>query len=144
MTEDILLNVNTNIIQILSIIGSISFLIFILLQIRSKRIREEYSLLWLFFGLIFVILSFWRESLDIFARLTGIAYPPAALFLLLIMALFVIVIQFSVIISKSTENNKHLTQEHSLLKFEVEHLRKEIEQLSQQQKSINNNKSETK
>jgi hypothetical protein len=130
MNPPVLENVNIHIVQIISIIGSFSFLLFILSQIRSKRIKEEYSLMWLFFGFIFIIISLWRESLDMFARLVGVAYPPAALFLILIMAVFVILIQFSIIISKSKENNKHLTQEHSILKLEVERLQKEIVELS--------------
>lgn len=118
-----------NIVQLLSVAGSFGFLIFILFQIHSKRLREEYSVLWLFISAVFIIFSVWRDALDHFARIVGVAYPPAALFLLLIMSVFLILIQYSVIISKATENNKHLTQEHSMLKLEVKLLKKRIEEL---------------
>jgi len=121
--------VNINIVQIISVIGSIGFLLFILFQIHSRRFREEYSILWLGISVVFVIFSFWREGLTHLSRLVGVAYPPAALFLILIMSVFLILIQFSVIISRATENNKHLTQEHSMLKLEVKILRAKLDLL---------------
>lgn len=111
-------------IQYISIIFSIGLLIFIFELIRRKKIREQYSLLWLFFSIIFVVLSIWRKGLDAFARIIGIDYAPSALFLILVIAIFLILIQFSVIISKLTEENKKLSQEIGLLKLEVEKMRK--------------------
>jgi hypothetical protein len=125
----ILTGVNINTVQILSILGSFGFLLFILFQIHSKRMREEYSVLWLLLGAVFITFSLWRSGLDHLSRLMGVAYPPAALFLILIMAVFMILIQFSVIISRATENNKHLTQEHSMLKLEVKLLKKKLQNL---------------
>lgn len=120
--------------QILAIIGSFTFLFFILYQIKSKRIREEYSLIWIFFGFVFIVFSLWRQSLDVFAQMVGVAYPPAALFLLLFVSFLVILIQFSIIISRLTVQNKTLTQEHTLLKHEVEELKKELDVLRKQNK----------
>lgn len=110
-------------VQVLAITGSILFLLFILYQIQRKKIKEEYSILWLSIGLVFIIISIWRDGLDEISRLIGVAYPPAALFLILIMAVFVILIQFSIIISKLADNNRQLAQEHSLLKLEFEKLK---------------------
>jgi len=115
--------------QVLAVLGSIVFFVFILFQIRSKRIKEEYSLLWLFFSVIFIVFSIWRDGLTLFSTMIGVAYPPAALFLLLIMAELVILIQFSVLISRLSERNKVLVQEHALLKLELEKLKKEVEDL---------------
>jgi len=109
-------------IQLLAIIGSFLFLIFILFLIRNKKIKEEYSLLWLLLALIFLGMSFWRESLDYLAYSIGVAYPPAALFLLSLAALFILSIQFSVIISRLSENNKLLAQELGILKIRLKQL----------------------
>ena len=87
-------------IQYIAIVGSALLLLFILYLIRQKRLKEEYSLLWLFFGVLFLAISLWKDLLDHIAEWIGIAYPPAALFLVLLMALFVIMIEFSVIISR--------------------------------------------
>lgn len=102
--------------QILAICGSLAYLLLIFYLIRSRRLREDYSLLWLFFGFLFLGMSFWRKSLDYLSTLLGVAYPPAAIFILLIMCLFLIVIQFSIIISKQANHIVKLAQEVALLK----------------------------
>lgn len=109
-------------IQLIAIVGSFMFLMFILSLIRNKRIKEEYSLLWLLLALIFLGMSFWRKSLDYLAYSIGVAYPPAALFILALAALFILSIQFSVIISRLSENNKLLAQELGILKIRLKQL----------------------
>jgi hypothetical protein len=116
-----------NRIQILAIIGSISLLIFIIILIRQHRLKEEYSLLWLFFTIFFIIFSVWRNGLEWISDLMGIAYPPAALFLILIMALFVIMIEFSLIISKQAERIKSIGQNIGLMKQEISELREKLD-----------------
>ncbi len=113
-----------NRIQIIAIAGSISILIFIIVLIRQHRLKEEYSLLWLFFTVFILIFSVWRDGLEWISSLIGIAYPPAALFLILIMALFVIMIEFSLIISKQSFWIKSISQEIGLLKQELNELSK--------------------
>jgi hypothetical protein len=118
---------NTNRIQYLAIAGSVILLLMILELIRRKRLKEEFSLLWLFFSLVFLFFSIFRDLLENLARFTGIAYAPAALFLILLMAVFVILIQFSVIISRLSEQNKKLIQEVGILKLEVKKIREQAE-----------------
>ncbi|MDQ7799231.1 MAG: DUF2304 domain-containing protein [Candidatus Edwardsbacteria bacterium] len=103
-------------IQFLAIAGSVGLLLFILELIRRKRIRENHSLLWLFIGTVFLFFSIWRRGLEVLANLMGIAYPPTAFLLILVMALFVILIQFSIITSDLAEKNKKMAQEIGLLK----------------------------
>ncbi|MCJ7687404.1 MAG: DUF2304 domain-containing protein, partial [Desulfobacteraceae bacterium] len=69
----ILKNIDTNIIQYISILGSLAFIGLIIMLIRNKRIKEEFAILWLFFGLVFLFLSIWRGSLEVIARILGIA-----------------------------------------------------------------------
>lgn len=113
-------NINTDRVQYFAIAGSILLLIFIIELIRRKRIREQYSLLWLFFSAGFIVLSFWRDGIEKIAELMGIAYAPAAFLLILVMATFLILIQFSIIISKLSETNKILVQEIALLKEKID------------------------
>lgn len=113
-------NVQVFRIQALAIIGSLLLVLFILELIRRKRLKEEFSLLWLGMGLVFLVISLFRGLLDKFSYFVGIGYPPAALFLLLIMGLTIILIHFSVAISELKEANKRLTQELGLLKRELE------------------------
>jgi hypothetical protein len=108
--------VNTNIIQYIAIAGSISLLLFIIELVRRDRLHVEYSLLWLFFSGVLIVLSIWRDGLQYFSSLVGITYPPSAILLVLLIAVYFILIHYSIVISKLTENVKTLTQELGLLK----------------------------
>lgn len=114
---------NISQIQIVAITVSLLLFLFIMYLIRSQRLKEEYSLLWIFFSLLFIFFSFWRNGLDYISEFLGVAYPPAALFMILLMAIFLILIEFSIIISKLADKNKSLAQEIGLLKFEMEKLK---------------------
>lgn len=114
---------STQTTQYIAIAVSISLFLYILFLVRNKKIKEEYSLLWLFSSFVFIIFSIWREGLEFFAKLMGIAYPPAALFLILLLAIFLILIEFSINISKLSEKNKILAQELALLRNELETLK---------------------
>ena len=59
------------------------------------------------------------------ADFAGIHYAPAALLLFLILGVLIILIHYSIIISKLTESNKNLIQEMALLKNEIEEDKKQ-------------------
>jgi hypothetical protein len=109
----------TNRIQVFSIIGSLLLFIFILKLVKRKKLKEEYSLLWLGFGFVFIALSIFKPLLEIVASTLGILYAPAALLLILVLSVFFILIQFSIVISKLAEGNKNLIQEVGILKAEL-------------------------
>ncbi|MCF6171097.1 MAG: DUF2304 domain-containing protein [Bacteroidales bacterium] len=114
--------------------ASILLFIFLLHLIRKKKMKEEFSLLWLFFGIVFIVFSAWRSGLDFVAGIVGIAYPPAAMFLLFILAFFFILIEFSTIISRLSDRNKNLTQEIGLIKMELNDILKKMEETNESSK----------
>ena len=107
-------------IQVISTIGSLAFLAFILRLIKTKMLKEAYAILWLLFGTVFLICSVWKKGLDYFAALAGIYYPPALLFLIMIIALILVLIQFSIVVSSQNDKIRQLTQEIALLKVQVD------------------------
>jgi len=109
--------------QYIAIVVSVALFFYILYLVRKRRIKEEYSLLWLFSSGVFIFFSIFRGLLEDFAGFVGIAYAPAALFLILLLAIFLILIEFSIIISKLAERNKNLAQEVGILKQEIEKLK---------------------
>jgi len=111
-----------NRVQVFSIIGSLLLFLFILKLVKRKKLKEEYSLLWLAFGTIFIVLSIFKPLLEIVASIIGIVYAPAALLLILVISVFFILIQFSIVISKLAEGNKNLIQEVGILKAEIKKL----------------------
>lgn len=111
--------------QYLSILGSIVAIFFIIELIRRRKIKEEYSLLWLLLVVSFFIFSLSTTVFEQFSKLIGISYAPAALLLFLVLGSFAILIHFSVVITKLTEKNKNLVQELSILKYEFEKFRED-------------------
>jgi hypothetical protein len=117
---DSLANVHVFRIQVLAIIGSLALIVFVIELVRRRRLKEEFSVLWLGMGIVFLVISLFRGLLDKFSILVGIGYPPAALFLILIMGLLAIMVHFSVAISELKESNKRLAQQIGLLEREIE------------------------
>ena len=100
-------------------------LLFILNQVRKKQLREQYSLLWIFSAVVLVVAALFVGQVDRLAHAIGIYYPPAALFLLAILMMFILQFHFSTEISSLREQNKTLTQDLGLLANEVRELRRE-------------------
>ncbi len=109
-----------NRIQVFALLGSLFLFFFILKLILNKKLKEEYALLWLLSSLVFTLLSVFKPLLDWVANVAGIYYAPAALLLLLILGIVVILIHYSTVISKLSEQNKILTQELALLKVRID------------------------
>lgn len=114
------LGVDTLRIQYVAIFGSALLFLFIFELTRKGAIRIPYSLLWFFLAAGFLLISIWRDFLEHCAVFIGIAYAPAALFLVLILGIIGILIHFSVVLSSLAERTTRLTQELAALRLEKE------------------------
>ncbi len=112
-----------DIVKIIAITGIATLLLVVFEMVRRGRLKERYSLLWLFSGCVLLVLSLSRGLLEYISRLVGIFYPPSLLFLLAFLFLLLITLHFSAVISGLTEKNKQLAQEIALLRQSVEELR---------------------
>lgn len=110
-------------IQIISLTGSLFFLLLILWSVRQKRLQEAYAILWLLIGIMITAVSLNINFLRTISELIGIQYPPATLFLLLLCGVIVILFQYSLLLSKNQARISRLTQEIALLKQELEKLK---------------------
>jgi len=109
-----------NLILVISLLVSISIFVTVIELIRRNRLKEKYSLIWLFSSLVLLVFSLSPGALNYVARLVGIAYPPSLLFLLGLIFLIVINIHFSTVISRLSERNQALAQELAILKQHLE------------------------
>lgn len=109
-----------DLIKILAVVGSGSVLVAVVELIRRGRLKEKYSLLWLFAGAVLLFLSISRDLLNSLSRMLGVFYPPSLLFLLAFLFLLLITLHFSVVVSGLHEKNKQLAQEVALLRQEIE------------------------
>jgi hypothetical protein len=102
-------------VSITAAIAAVSLLLVIFELIRSRRLQERYALLWLLTGLVIFVLAVWRGLLSQFADLVGIAYPPSALFVLASFFVLVVLLHYSTVISKLSEQNTVLAQRLAIL-----------------------------
>lgn len=111
--------------KIFAIIISLTLLVFIIELVRRKKLREEYSWLWLLTGAVILILALWYDLLQGITYLIGARLPTSTLFFLGLVFLILIAIQFSVKVSELNNQVKNLAQENGLLKNRVEELEEE-------------------
>jgi hypothetical protein len=107
-------------IQMIAITGSIAVAIFVFALIRQRKLREEYALFWLTASIVLLGVSLWRGSIDMAARLFGVAYPPSVLLLAVVVVGFLLAMHYSISLSRLAEHNKRLAQEMALLRIELE------------------------
>jgi hypothetical protein len=109
----------TNLVQVLAIAVSATLLVVVIELVHRKRLREEYAFIWLVAALALLALAVWRNSLELAARWLGVYYPPAVLLLGVILAVFIVSLYFSVVISKQRQQIERLVEELALLDAEV-------------------------
>jgi Uncharacterized conserved protein (DUF2304) len=103
-------------ISIVASIASILLLVVVFELIRSRRLRERYALLWLLTGLVLLVLSLWRGALDTIAGWVGVTtYPPAVLFAVATLFVLLVLLHYSTVISKLSDQNVILAQRLALL-----------------------------
>jgi hypothetical protein len=111
-------------IQILAIVASALLLLGVLELVRRRAFLERYALLWLFSALVLLGLSAWQGALEQMASLVGISYPPNALFLIAFGFVLVLLLHFSLAVSRLSDQTKVLSQRLALL----EHRQRRTEQ----------------
>jgi hypothetical protein len=84
--------------------------------IRSRRLRERYALLWLLTGIVLVVLSAWRGGLNTIAGWFGVrGYPPAVLFAVGLLFVILVLLHYSTVVSRLSDQNVILAQRLALL-----------------------------
>jgi cell division protein FtsW (lipid II flippase) len=88
--------------------------------IRSRRLRERYALLWVLTGFVLLVLSAWRGGLNVIAGWFGVeTYPPAVLFAVALLFVLAVLLHYSTVISKLSDQNVILAQRMALLELEL-------------------------
>jgi hypothetical protein len=110
-------------VSIAAAIAAAILLLVIFELIRSRRLQERYALLWLLTGIVIFVLAVWRSLLGRASDLVGIAYPPSALFVLAAFFILLVLLHYSTVISKLSEQNTTLAQRLALLEHKLEQTR---------------------
>jgi hypothetical protein len=109
-------------VSIAAAIAALILLLVIFELIRSRRLQERYALLWLLTGVVIFILAVWRGLLSQASDLVGIAYPPSALFVLAAFFILLVLLHYSTVISRLSEQNTALAQRLAILEFQLREL----------------------
>jgi hypothetical protein len=106
-------------IQAVAIVAAAVLLFVIFELVRRRRLMERYALVWLGSGVILLALAIWRGALKSIADAVGIIYPPNALFFIAFGFVLVLLLHFSLAISRLSDQTKVLAQKLAQLEERV-------------------------
>ena len=102
-------------IQIVAIIGTGILLLVVLELVRRRRLLERYALLWLLSAIVLLGLASWSSGLETVSHAIGVIDPPNSLFFIAIGFILVLLLHFSSVVSRLTDQTKVLAQRIALL-----------------------------
>jgi hypothetical protein len=114
--------------RLLLMVLGVGIVLFVINLVRTRKLKEEYAILWLFTGVVLVLLPVIIDLLDAVSFALGITYPPAFIGLVAAVCVLFILFQFSTSISRFSERTKVLTQELAILRERVRRLEAELSQ----------------
>jgi cell division protein FtsB len=109
--------------QLFAIGVSLLVFVFTIEMVRTRKLREEYSVLWLATSFLMFVLVLKYEWLIWLTTSIGAVLPTTTLFLGSIIFLVLMAVQFSIKISRLTDQVKDLVQENALLRRELQTLK---------------------
>jgi hypothetical protein len=101
----------------------ISFTIFVVIisLVRNRKLREEFSWLWLLTSVVVFVLAVWYDLLVKLTALIGAVAPTTTLFIFSIIFLVFISLHFAIKVSQLSDQVKNLAQKISLLEAQIDH-----------------------
>ncbi|HEV2811989.1 MAG TPA: DUF2304 domain-containing protein [Solirubrobacteraceae bacterium] len=109
-------------IQIVAILATALLFVVVFEAVRRRRLMERYALLWLFCTAVLLGLAVWKDALEELASAVGIYYAPSALFAIALGFVSVLLLHFSLVISRLADQTKVLAQRVSILQARVDQL----------------------
>jgi hypothetical protein len=105
--------------RVVAVLATVGLLILVFDLVRRRRLLERYALVWMAVTVLLLVLSAWGGLLDRVADAIGISYPPSALFAAAFGFVIVLLLHFSVAVSRLTDQSKILAQRVALLEQRV-------------------------
>lgn len=99
---------------------SVVLVILIIELVRRRKLREEYSWLWLSLSVLMFVLALWPGLLGFASNLIGAVVSTSTLFFFALVFLMLINIQYSVEISSLRTQVKNLAQQLAILEAGAE------------------------
>jgi len=108
--------------QIFSLAVSVAVFVFVIDMVRRRRLREEYSVIWLVTSVVMFIVVFKYSWLKTITEWIGATTSTTTLFFGSLVFLMLMSVQFCIMISKLSGQLKDLSQENALLRKQIETL----------------------
>lgn len=89
-------------------------------MVRRRYLRERYAILWLVAALLLLILAAWTQLLRLLANAVGIATPSNAFFVVAFAFLLLLLLHFTAVVSRLSDETRVLAQRLSLLEQRTE------------------------
>lgn len=115
------------------ILAGIVVLVTIISLLRTRRLKEEYALVWVVVALTFIAAPIFSDQLDAIALLLGVEYSPALYFGLGFIGVLLMLFQLSRYISRFSDQIRVLTQEVAILRQRLEQIENESGEESHEQ-----------
>ena len=109
-------------LQIFMLVAVAVYFVLLFYFLRRKRINLKYSLLWLFSGIVMLLLAVFPSLLDWAAKTVGIASPVNALFAIALFCVMIILMSLTAIVSRLNDQLLQLAQANALLEKRVSDL----------------------
>ena len=106
--------------KIFAVIAGLSMFIIIIYLVKKRKLREEFSWLWLLTGFVILLLVVWYDLLLLLTKWIGAMAPTTTLFIFGIISLMFIILHSAIKISRLSDQVKNLAQKVSLLEAEEE------------------------
>ena len=106
-------------IQLIAVVAAVVLLVVVLELVRRRKLLERYALLWLFSALVVLVLAAWSGALVELARVLGIVSAPNALFFVALAFTLLLLLHFSVAVSRLSDQSKILAQRLAILEEEA-------------------------
>lgn len=106
-------------LQIVMLVAVLLYFVLLFRLLKKKRLNLKYTLLWIFSGLLMLVLAAFPSIMRVLANLLGITLPVNALFALGFFCVLLILMSQTVIISRQNERIKQLSQRFALLEKQV-------------------------
>lgn len=107
-------------LRALSIVIAALIAVYVLNAVRSRKLREEYSFLWLLIAGALLAITIWDMPLQLLTKALGGVLPVNILFFAGLVFLVVVSLFYSIRISALNNQVKALAQELALLRLMVE------------------------
>jgi hypothetical protein len=113
-------------LQTITFIISLIIFLSVIELIRKRKLKVIYCFFWLLTSFILLILTIWKNLVDIISDLVGINYAPSLLLLIGFILGSLIILHLTIIISQQSKLIKDLYKELSILKLDIKLLQNKI------------------